>query len=224
MIVDSMTYDDILKLFWEDKRNFVNRKLQENINRLKPKVKKSLNTKRIFFKPLEYESPMGFHYVIQFFNNGIGVKADERLGVFYFAWYRQGRNINAITLTLLEKQIWHETIYTSHFLSRYRERYLKDMSLEKHEVMLRYLLNNLKKTIMKVEIKSETHPGEFWSDGPDGLCFGRHLHDFVVEMKTFISWDMAHMDQKEFALRSKDFMKSKGLDLLLPKDEFADIV
>ena len=67
MIVDAMSYDDIMKLYWEDKA-FVNHKIEAG-NKFYSRMLKNAHLKdRLFYDPIRFTSRRGFNYVMLFFN------------------------------------------------------------------------------------------------------------------------------------------------------------
>lgn len=68
-------------------------------------------------------------------------------------------------------------VYTSHFFDRYKERYLKDLSLNANDVVCRYLSRN--KEVMPIEMNNEInrHLDQYGAGAKygfrvrDGFCF-----------------------------------------------------
>lgn len=221
MIVDSMTYDEILDLLKDDTR-IVEHKIHENEKKYKRLVATSRNKERKFFKPIRFQSACGFHYVLVFFDQGINIPSKHRLGYFFYVWYIQKRGMYAITISLLEKVKWHATFFTPHFIERYRERCLKDVTISKPDSFHCYLMNNLKISSMKSKIESEKYPGEYWMFCNDGMCLCKQLKGLTVLARTFITWDMAGKDQQRLGIEGRNFMQDRGFELNIPVEDFEE--
>lgn len=70
VIVDSMTNDEIIELLRDD-LVFLQHKIDENLKKYKQMVKNSVKKERVYYKPLNYKSAKGFHYMLQFFKEQI---------------------------------------------------------------------------------------------------------------------------------------------------------
>ena len=70
VIVDSMTNEEVLELLNDD-LDFLQHKIDDNLKRYKQMVKNSVKKERVYYKPLNYKSAKGFHYMIQFFKRAI---------------------------------------------------------------------------------------------------------------------------------------------------------
>lgn len=219
MIVDSMTYDEILDLYWADKP-LVNHKMDAGSKFYGRMLKNARVKDRIHYKPIKFKSQRGFNYVMMFFNLADDVPGKERLGCNYYAWFIKNRGMYAITLSTINRTEYHNTIYHPHFFERYRERFLKDMSMSKPEVLHTYITNNPKSLSSK--IPSAKYEGEYWMAVHDGLCLCRVVKGSLVEVKTFITWEMAGHDQKEFAFMGRQIMLERGLDVSLPDEDFEE--
>ena len=224
IIVDSMTYDEIIKLFEEFEKPLIMRRLEDAGKNLRRKIKNVRNKERRYFTPIKYSTNRGFNIIIHCFDEGINFPTHRRLGAFYYAWYRQKRGIYLLTYTRMFGTYWHYSIFTPHFLDRYNERYLKDPSLGKPQIIDLFLENNRKVANMRLKAEDAKYKDECWIACNNGLCFCRNPYDLFFEVKTFISWDMLGLDQQEFAINSKEFMQKHGFDLKVPNEDFDDFI
>ena len=219
MIVDAMSYDDIMKLYWEDKA-FVNHKIEAG-NKFYSRMLKNAHLKdRIYYAPIRFTSRRGFNYVMLFFNLGEDVPGKNRLGCTYYVWFIKNRGMYAITISSVNRAVYHNTIYTPHFLDRYRERYLKDMTMSKQDVLHTYIMNNVKS--LTGNVPSEKYPDAYWMARKDGLCLCKRLSQSLIEAKTFITWEMAGYDQKEIAFKGQQFLLKNGFEVSLPEENFEE--
>lgn len=222
VIVDSMTNKEILDLLKDD-MSFLAYKIDENQKKYAQMVKKSIKKERVYYKPLTYRSAKGFNYVLQFFKRANDEEEKDKLGLIYYVWFIKNRGTYAITLSrisLYGHAEWHYTIYTPHFFDRYRERFLKDMSMSKPDVIFRFIKGNLK--MSSSGHPSEKYPNAIWVACNDGLCLCNHLNNINQEAKTFITYQMAGIDEKDFAFNAKQVMLSRGVEINLPDEDFEE--
>jgi hypothetical protein len=222
VIVDSMTNDEIMELLRDD-FVFLQHKIDENLKKYKQMVKSSVKKERVYYKPLNYKSAKGFHYMLQFFKRADDEPDKDKLGMIYYVWFVKSRGTYAVTLSRLSlygHAEWHYTIYTPHFLDRYRERFLKDMSISKSDVIYRFIRGNLK--MSSTGHPSEKYPNGIWVACSDGLCLCNHLNNINQEAKTFITYEMAGVDQKDFAFNAHQVLLKRGFDLKLPDEDFEE--
>ena len=88
MIVDSMTYEEIIDLFKVDCAILLH-KINENNKRFHKAVRESRTKGKRYFKPITFSGSRGFNYVLQFFDYGIDFPTKKRLGLYYYAWFRK---------------------------------------------------------------------------------------------------------------------------------------
>lgn len=96
------------------------------------------------------------------------------------------------------------------------------MSIGKAEAFHRYIRGNLK--VISSGHPSEKYPNGFWMVCHDGLCLCNHLNSLTIEVKTFITYDMAHVDEKDFAFNASQAMLDRGFELNLPDEDFDEYV
>lgn len=85
------------------------------------------------------------------------------------------------------------TIFSPHFFSRYRTRFLKDENVSTLNVIKRYFKINPTAFPSDVE-----HNDSLTFTCNEGVLFGKISCDNVVVVKTFVSFDMLYSSQKEF--------------------------
>ena len=222
VIVDSMTNEEIVELLGDD-FSFLQHKINDNLKRYKQMVKNSVKKERVYYQPLNYKSARGFHYVLQFFKRADDEPEKDKLGMLCYVWFIKDHGTYAVFLSRLSLYgyaRWRYTIYTPHFFDRYRERFLKDLSISKPDVIYRYMRGNLK--MSSAGHPSEKYPNCVWMACSDGLVLCNHLNSFNQVAKTFITYEMAGVDQKDFALKSQKLMLERGFDIKLPEEDFDD--
>ena len=215
MIVDSMTYDDILELYKKDKR-ITTRKMEEYAPKIRRWLHKLHSKERVFYPPIRFKSAAGFNYVMMIYYRGKEATKTEPVGIFWYCWYIHKKGMYGLINSMLGGMFSHFTFITPHFLDRYRERFLKDMSMEKTDVLHHFIMHNSKQPSRNVE--SEKYPGCHYKVCNDGLCLCRKLKDLDVEAKTFITWEMAGEDQKDIAMQGKKLAERFDVEMDLSFD------
>ena len=216
MIVDSMTYDEILDLHEKD-RGIIARKMEEYVPKVRRWYKKTKPKERTYYPTIRFQSAKGFHYVMMIYYKGKGEDKEEPFGIHWYCWYVQKKGMYGIVQSMLGGMVSHKTIITPHFLDRYRERFLKDLSMDKADVLHHFIMNNSKQPSRNIE--SKKYPGCHYKICNDGLCLCHKLTGLDIEAKTFITWDMAGNDQKAIALEGKKLADILDFELNLPFDE-----
>lgn len=208
IIVDSMSIEDIMKLLMDDK-SFFNHK-RENVGKpFKKKVKMLPNRKEeYFFEPVEFKSAKGFNYVFQYFKRGSDDYKKEQLGLIIYVWFVKNRGIYVIQESLLHRQYVHYSIIIPHFFSRYRERFLKDLSIQTKDVINIFYRRNYR--FAATGLPSEKYPEGYWMFCKDGLLLCRRLEGLTIEIKTFVPWEMTRQDQHIKILEDLQATKEMG--------------
>ena len=96
------------------------------------------------------------------------------------------------------------------------------MSISKPDVIYRFIRGNLK--MSSSGNPSEKYPNGIWVACSDGLCLCNHLNSINQEAKTFITYDMAGIDQKDFAFNAQQVLLKRGFDLKLPDEDFEEYI
>lgn len=217
-----MSNEEIISLLEED-FVFVRHKLDV----LYPKYLKiaknySHRKERVNFKPVTYTSAKGFNYVFRCFKRDVNDNVKLKVGCDNYTWFVKKRGIFAIREIDSASREGYELvrcIYTPHFFDRYRERFLKDLSIPKLEVIERFMLANDKS--MSKEIQSTKYPNSLWSLCKDGLCLCTQINRGIYEMKTFVTFDMASGgDRQEFIDYMERMNSILKFELELPEENF----
>ena len=223
MIVDSMTLEEVFELYRKD-LPFVNNRIKEYSKIIDKRIKYfSLHKERYYFEPMSFSTRNGFDFVIQFYKSSSNeVDVLGKSSYIQYATFVKNKGRFAINHTIINKSIIQTQIYIPHFFDRYRERYLKDKSIKMSDVIYKYIMNNLKSVDMKKEVPSEKYPNEYWKACHDGLCLCEKLDINFTINKTFVSWEMAKKDQKDFAVAGKNFIEDLGFEIDLPIEDFEE--
>jgi hypothetical protein len=190
-VVDSMRPEDILNVFRQD-IPFINHTLEKESKRyakaLYPNRKEPL-----FFKPLEFQRKDGLNIVLQYFDKSNKYPKNKRLGVWQYMWfnYHGGMSFLRIFPTPEGEGLFY--FYTSHFVDRYRERFLKDVTLSKKEAFSLFLQKNPKRLFKNVPSAKYEKSG--WMMVTDGLCFVEVKSNNFIIVKTFIPWTYLKKEQ-----------------------------
>lgn len=223
IVVDTMTFDEILDLFRLD-IPLVNHRIEDADKVFRKKATLLRNVERIYYKPIEFSSARGFSYVIQFFNRGIKYERRKRIGVYYYVQYLHKGGVYTFMLSTANKELPHLVVFTPHFVNRYRERLLKDLTISKNEAIATFIRGNAKRAL-RFE-PSLKYPDCSYSHSADGLSLCELRPNMTIIYKTFIPWDDLGPNKKQLAIENMDGLKEiiqSGFELNLPDEIFNDI-
>lgn len=220
IIVDSMSFDEIFELFRQD-LPLLNHKIEDANKAIQKKATVYRNTEQTYYNPISFSTSKGFSYVIQFFNRGISFERRHRIGVYYYVKYLHKGGMYTFMLSSANKQFEHLNLFTPHFFDRYRERFLKDLSLPKDEVIATYIRHNAKRAFRFVP--SIKYPKCSYSQSADGLALCELRDNFLFIYKTFIPWDDLGPVKKQIALEGLEAVVKSGFELNLPEEIFDEI-
>ena len=223
VITDSMDSKEIIALLHEDFA-FGQHKYDETYSHFLKVAKGYSHRKdRVNFKPQTFRSAMGFNYVFRYYKRAADDKGDGKIGSNHYVWFEKQRGIYAILrITMHAQSVGADRfqIFTPHFFDRYRERYLKDPTIPKLEVVQRFMLGNSQGAL--AEIPSEKYPGSVWSRCDDGLMLCTKLTDEIYECKTFISFEMTGFGERHFVDFTAEEGLKRGFEFKLPYENFND--
>lgn len=195
MIVNSMTYSDILNLYLKDQVGIIKHKMDEAYAIGRRWSIKTTSKQLQFMNPIEFQSKKtGLNYIIQIVNFGNTYSKKDRIGVGLYSYFYKDYGLHAATITNDIDGIKFN-ILTPHFLDRYRERYLKDKTILKIQAILRFYMSN--RSYLYTDIPSEKYSGNCYIVCNDGLGLGIMHNKHIVEFKTFITFEMLHQDQAD---------------------------
>lgn len=175
MVLLSMTSKEIWDNISADKE-----KVKIKTDCLFPKAVKDFRKERMFpaWRYYEYKIPStGNQYIIFFYAANMTHIEKPQSGSFCVVFHQNKRFV----LKCLEGRYRHTLnseviilpqvhIYTSHFFSRYKERYLKDESLPTNDVACRYFSRNKNITPMDVSEEINKNVEEYGDFGAKGVC------------------------------------------------------
>jgi hypothetical protein len=166
-IVDSMMPEDILTVYRQD-IPFINHKIEE-AQKMYSKCFYANRSERYFFDPIEYGRKDGLNIVLQCLDKSNKYPSKERLGILSYMWFNYRGGISFLRIFWDQKFGFIYYFYTSHFVDRYRERFLKNPTISKTEAFNLFLRYNTKKAVKAVPC--EKYPNNGWMITQDGLCF-----------------------------------------------------
>ena len=217
-VVDSMTPDEILKLFGDQDATFIDYRKEElnkiYIKRLFP------NTKEMkILGSNEFERSDGLHIVLIYLDKGNSFSKNNRLGVRQYFWFNYRGGISAVRFLPDKRFGMMKYFYSNHFIERYRERELHDLSISKPEALKTFLINNSKRAIQR--LPSEKYPNNGWMITNQGLCFMEVKQDDFIVMKTFLPWNMINVGQQTVSFQMIIESIQQGFKFPVP-DELID--
>lgn len=190
MIVSSMSSRELIIEILKDYSSVLNKSVHL-IKQVRREAIKSRNKK--YIKTFEYRSLQKNSWLILIdYNNAIPL-------VFPAVYYLNEGKLNAVVINRnksIRSVIAH---YSSHFLERFNERFIKEPGLPKLEILKRFLPQNTVATFDGFADKFGENHGRMIAAFKDGYGLGYYelYHDSeIVFLKTYISPDMLFERQK----------------------------
>lgn len=214
MIVDSMTYEEVVAEFKKDWRNYFPNMLQKcfNDNRYRRyMLKEAKDNEPVFFKPIELTSPRGNKYILQI--NSKGRSDFKKSGFLYIIYMYYHRPEGIYAVLLVSNGSWTASddgynIYTPHFFDRYRERELKDIHKPKLQTIIDFFKHNA--TGRYINVDNDKYKNSIFYTVPTGVMLGSLYNDYIYELRTYITFEMLRgkqVDNSEIlAARVKEYM------------------
>lgn len=184
-----MTYKEIRNEAKKDFQDVVNFAVKK-ASSYEREIKKS----KIFplrFKPIKYISKRFNEYYILFQANSKKDWKNNNIFLTILCIYESEKGLNAI---MFYEERSKCAIYSTHFFSRYRSRYLKDKALSTEDVILHYFKYN---TANYGKIVDDCQ--HFTATCEHGVCFGQVIdNENIRRFKTFVGFDMLFDSQDEY--------------------------
>lgn len=176
---------------------------------------------RVDFNPVSFKSATGFNYVFRFYKRAANDSREGKIDCEHYIWFIKRRGLFAIRI-VNQKSIYRTErkyqVYIPHFFDRYRERFLKDISIPKLEVMRCFMLCNPQGALMC--FPSEKYPDSVWARCNDGLILSNQVTDEIYECKTYISFDMTFSGERRFVDLTAEEGLKRGFEFKLPEENF----
>lgn len=151
------------------------------------------------FEPKVYISPKKNRFYILF--EAKNKKSRKNLYKTVICVYDNGRGLNVAMYC--GNPLEHITIYSSHFFSRYRSRFLKNKDLSTMDVILHFFRNNPNSF---GEVTDDD--GKMVLTCNDGVMFCKIGNNGkVIVCKTFVSFDMLYDTQSRYKGEFKELLK-----------------
>ncbi len=155
-----------------------------------------------FQKLVEYKSPEKNDWLLCFNFSNKDVYCSP------VVYYLNDFGLNAIELSHNQrKDIFSRTImkydlhhYTSHFLQRYNERFLKETGMPKLDILKHFIVHNPMTQVMTVP-DNEKYKNGIYAKFNDGVGFGQIevlSSNYFFHFKTFLSTDMIFEEQDDY--------------------------
>lgn len=223
IITDTMNSQELVALLKEND-SFGQHKFDETYSKYLKLAKKYSHRKdRVYFKPVSFKCAAGFNYVFRYFKRAANEDASGKIEFDIYVWFYKKRGIYTIKKIKLRtgsNSVWMYQVYTPHFFDRYRERYLKDLTIPREEAMHRFMLNNTLGAV--AEIPSKKYPNSVWTRCDEGLLLCTKLTDEIYECKTFISFEMTGFGENWFVNFTAEEVLKIGFEFKLPYENFND--
>lgn len=199
MIVDSMTYEEVVAEFRYDWKNYLTDIIQRHIEDNKYRrfvLKQTKDNIPVNFKPITLTSKRGNKYILQI--NSKGRSDFKKNGPLYslYMYYHRPEGIYAVLLCSIgsrsfETEIYN--IYIPHFFDRYRERELKDIHKPKLETIINFFQKN--STGQYSNIDNPKYKDSIFYTVATGVMLGSIYNDSINELRTYITFEMLRGNQ-----------------------------
>lgn len=208
MIVDSMTWEEVIKHFDEDKSNYQN-KLASFIKSFSSLIlhSRTFPLRRMYL----YTTPKTNNsYMFMFEANKRGEWKNPKYRTILLFNQNEGKYALTYAIPVHQPETICYIIYSPHFWGRFKERILKDPALKTDDVLERFFIRNSSFQLDEVSegysLEFEKHEKEGQTQYVlkinDGLCFGSAVYHNTMMMKTIVSKEMLSNKQIE-ALNEK---------------------
>ena len=207
MIVDSMTYQEIAAEVKKDYHSYIEFRKDMAFGMLSKyrryMLKEAKDNQQVFFKPINFTTPSGNTYVIQYNSKGRSdYKRNPLLFIPYMYFYRPD-GIYAVMITGDKFDCF--SFYTPHLFDRYRERELKDINKPKLQTILDFFRNNATTTFQSVD--NAKYENSIFNVSPKGVLLGSQLSEYIYEYRTYITFDMLRGEQIDRKDKLQDAVK-----------------
>ena len=219
-----MSYQDIYDLWKKDKDGIVKHKSADALKAAHKLLNKTFSNEWTYYKPLEFKSASGISYILQPINCGRNVPKKDRIGCNLIGYFINSKGLHFIS-EITDADGTNLWVYIPHFLNRYRERFVKDATLDKIQLIKDYIRRN--KLNLRTYIKSTKYPDSYYAIINDGLCLCTDHGKGIIEVKTFLTWDMLGEDQDILVKEARAFMEqSNGIlnPQAIPQEFFTPFV
>lgn len=218
MIVESMTYDEIACKYNEIYEKVEPRYMAKaDCNKMRRFLVKNKKAENVWFKPIKFEIDLST--VFCFLPFALSYKDFQKCGNHPYTLTYMHYIINKGYMVVVRGGEYNNNyaFYTSHFFDRYRERELKNLSLEKEIVIMEFFKNNrnfCSRPFPKLD--SENYIGVTDS----GIIFSRKINDNITIYKTFITKEDLKGDQLDAVAEVGEGLE----DLLQYREQLRDLV
>lgn len=221
-VVDSMSPIEILKLYGQQDALFANHKIQELTKRHQKMLYPNTSESK-FFNAFEYKRASGLNLVLQCFDKGNSYPSKQRLGIHSYLWFNYRNGVSAIRIVPDPRFGILKYWYTSHFIDRFRERYLKDLNVKKSKALEIFLCYNT--TRVSKSIPSEKYgENNIWLLCNDGICLTEIKPDTFIVVKTFIPWHSLSRNKQEIVRDVSKYINNNKFESIIPHEFLSDIV
>ena len=217
MIVDSMSYEEIVAEFKKDWHSYfpnVLPQIMEDKKYRRYMLKQTKDNVRVYFKPIELTSKRGNKYILQLSSKGKSDYKKSGLLFILYMYYHRPEGIYVVMLTskgsrTLEEDLYN--VYTPHLFDRYRERDLKDIHKPKMQTIIDFFQHNATGEFLTVD--NVKYPNSIFVTVPTGVLLGSIYNEQIFELRTYVSFEMLKGNQIEdsevLAASVKDYMDNR---------------
>lgn len=217
MIVDSMTYKEIIAEFNKDWKDYfpsiLERKIDDNRYR-RYMLKEAKDNVPVFFKPIELTSKRGNKYILQV--NSKGRSDYKRYGLLFLLYMYYHRSEGIYAVMRCSHSSWNVNdacynFYIPHLFDRYRERELNDIHKPKMQTIIEFFKNN--GTGKYIDMPNDKYADNIFYTTANGVLLGSKLDGGNTLLRTYITFDMLkgnQIDDNEKLIASvKEYIESE---------------
>jgi hypothetical protein len=203
MIVESMSYEDIARIYDKVQKEHLPRlrnRIDENIGKYRRHLLQHKNEHDIFFKRIEIKIDQNTFYEVIPFSHGWNFFQKERIiQCREYLLYINNRGIHAVTRGGYQDDLY--LFVTAHFLDRYRERCLSDMTLEKRDVLEEFIKRD--SNFSPIDFPLPDKPNNKLCVTDRGVIFIDIITPNILMANTFITKEKLRNGQLDAAAKSE---------------------
>lgn len=203
IITETFTYEEIIEVMEKD-RDFIVHKLLDLNKKCERYIKKKKPKDPFNFKSVHVVSNRGLDYSITIQFNG--VKDYKAYGNTYsiYAYQRKNDGCHVFFYTNDAQSTKKFFVFTPHFFNRYKERQLKDITVQMKDVIDIFFSKNYR--FYEQEQNNEKYPEGIIIKASEGIGLGAKYDskDTIYVVKTFVSIEMLKGTQIEMSESARE--------------------
>ena len=208
IILDTFTYDDIVRVIEED-HDFLMHKLRELAQKYRKAVIRQKPIGKKAYGPTIIKSNRGLTYrIVLTYMDSHSYKAHGFYHTIH-AYYLKPEGLYLVACQRIADggdahELSHHAFYTPHFFDRFRERQNYPAEMSKLDLMNEFLTINHQNIVGQQN--NDKYPNGIFVVYDNGVGLGTDLGNGVFEIKTYISFEMLRGEQIDKKNLQLDFL------------------